>query len=144
MPFFWIKEGSNFVAIKFSQPAPEKVAETFASPSTTDNVDTELLSYLKGMNVGDAIEINLKDSGLKTERSLKVRIGKHAKLANREMENRAVSGGFIFRVTGIIEEKPEAASSNGTATTTQTEEVKSEEVTVVDQPLQEATARGRR
>ena len=110
MPFFWIKEGSNFVAIKFTKPSAEKVEETFATPST-DNVDADLLAYFKGSSVGDAIEINLKDSGLKTERSLKVRLGKHAKMANREIESRTASdGNYLFRVSAIIE-----APTNGVA-----------------------------
>ena len=136
MPFFWIKEGSNFVAIKFTKVSPEKVEETFASPATTDNVDTELLNYLKGMSVGEAIEIgSYKDNGLKTERSLKVRVGKHAKLANRELDWRKTpEGSFIIRVSSIAEEK---AADNGTANGTS-------EVTVTDTPLQEeATTRGR-
>jgi len=132
--YFWMPaERGNFVAVKFTTPSAEKVEATFATPSTTDNVDTELLNYLKGMSVGDAIEINLKDSGLKTERSLKVRIGKHAKLANRELENRAVDGGFIFRVTAIVE--PQATTANGTNGTQATTEATPEEA---------STARNRR
>jgi len=134
MPFFWIKEGSNFVAIKFTKAEPAKVEETFATPSA--DMDTELLNYLKGMAIGEAIEVNLKESGAKTERSLKVKIGKYAKLANREIESRAVEGGvFMFRVTAINE--PTANTpANG-------------EVTVVDTPLQETQteetpSRGRR
>jgi hypothetical protein len=121
MPFFWISEGSNFVAIKFTAPTTEKVAETFASPASTDNIDKELLTYLEGMKVGDAIEISLKDSGLKTERSLKVRVNKHAKLAHKELEYRTASdGSFLFRVSALIENTNSApvtatTSDNGTA-----------------------------
>ena len=105
MPFFWIKDKGNFVAIKFSTPSAEKVAETFASPASADTTDTELLNYFKSTSVGDAIEIALKDSGLKTERSLKVRVGKHAKLAHREVEWRKASdGNFLLRVSAILEE----------------------------------------
>ena len=112
MPFIWIKEGSNFVAIKFVKSDPAKVEETFATPATTDNLDTELLDYLKGMSVGEAIEFNLKDSGLKTERSLKVRVNKHAKLAKRELDWRVSGGNFMVKVTGIIEDT--TPSNNGT------------------------------
>lgn len=139
MPFFWIREGSNFVAIKFTKPAEAKVTETFASPSTTDNVDQELLNYLKGMAVGDAIEISLKDSGLKTERSLKVRVGKHAKLANRELETRTASdGSFLFRVSAIIEPQV-TAEANGTANSTENANV--EALTQTPTTGEEATTR---
>lgn len=113
MPFFWYRERSNFVAIKFGTPSAEKVAETFATPEK-NNIDNGLVDYIKTMSVGDAIEINLKESGIKSERSLKVRIGKHAKLANRELEARSTDGGanFIFRVSAIIEEP--VAQTNGT------------------------------
>jgi len=133
--YFWMPaERGNFVAVKFTKVSPEKIEAAFATPSTTDNVDTELLNYLKSMSVGEAIEINMKDSGLKTERSLKVRIGKHAKLANRELENRAVDGGFIFRVTAIVE--PQASTNtNGTNGTQATTEATTEEA---------STARNRR
>ena len=125
MPFFWIKDKGNFVAIKFTKPSIERIEETFASPASADNLDTELLAYFKSTVVGDAIEINLKDSGLKTERSLKVRVGKHAKLANRELEYRTASdGNFLFRVSSILEAKTETATNgtNGSATESASEE----------------------
>jgi hypothetical protein len=137
MPFFWIKERSNFVAIKFSTPSAEKVTETFASPAGSDGIDQELLNHFKGLNVGDAIEVNFKDSGLKTERSMKVRVNKIASLAGRHLDWRTVDGGnFIARVDEV---KNNGQSNNGTA---------SNEVTVVDTPLQETpeeatTRRGR-
>jgi hypothetical protein len=130
MPFFWIKEGSNFVAIKFSTPSTEKVTETFASPAGSDGVDPELVAHFKTLVVGDAIEINFKDSGLKTERSLKVRVNKMAGIAGRHLDWRAVDGGnFIARVDEV---KNPDTSANGSATSTP-----SNEVTVVDTPLQE-------
>lgn len=114
MPFFWIREGSNFVAIKFTPMTAEKAAESFATPETS-NLDNDLLEYFKGTSIGDAIEISLKDSGLKTERSLKVRVGKHAKLANRELEYRTGSdGAYLFRVSAI-NEVATTTTSNGTA-----------------------------
>jgi hypothetical protein len=130
MPFFWIKEGSNFVAIKFSTPTAEKVTETFSTAPGSDGIDTDLLNHFKGLNVGDAIEINFKESGLKTERSLKVRVNKHAGLAGRHLDWRSLDGGiFIARV----DEVKAPSSANGSATATP-----SNEVTVTDTPLQEA------
>jgi len=135
MPFFWIPERTNFVAVKFSTPSKERVEESFASPDGS-GVDSELVAHFKTLVVGDAIEINFKDSGLKTERSLKVRVNKMAGLAGRHLDWRAVDGGnFIARVDEV---KTPEASANGTATTS--------EVTVVDTPLQETadTAPNRR
>jgi len=113
--YHWVREKGNFVAIKFTKPSEEKVTEAFSSPSN-DNIDNDLVAYFKTMSVGDAIEVNLKESGKKTERSLKVSIGKHASLANRKVENKASSdGNFIFRVTEIVVPQN---GSNGTSTAT--------------------------
>jgi hypothetical protein len=108
--FFWVKDKGNFVAIQFKPTTAEKAAEAFVSP-TTSVVDTELVSYIKGMKVGDAIELP-KDPML-SDRSLKVRVNKAAKVALRQMDWAQVDGGFIARVTAIL--PAQATSVNGTS-----------------------------
>ena len=141
--YFWIKESKNFVAVKFTTPTVEKVTSAFESPDS-DKIDRELVAHFKTLVVGDAIEINFKESGLKTERSLKVNVNKMAKLAKRNLDWRNVDGNFIARIDGYVDANGNVTQDNPDAVTTNgTSEVKSEEVTVVDTPLQEPV-RGRR
>src|SRR5215472_17864723 len=132
---FWTpSERGNFVAVKFSTPSKERVDSSFSTPDS-DKIDRELVAHFKTLVMGDAIEINFKDSGLKTERSLKVNVNKMAKLAKRHLDWRTVDGNFIARVDGYYDandnvgtDNPDTVSANGTT-----------EVTVVDTPLQETT-----
>ena len=128
------------MAIKFVTPTVETVTQAFASPEGKDTVDHDLVNHIKSLVIGDAIEINFKESGVKTERSLKVRVNKAAKLAKRHFDWRTVDGNFLARVDGyydakdnVVDVNPDIVTANGTT-----------EVTVVDTPLQEATTRGRR
>jgi|SRR5215471_1228954 len=137
---FWTpSERGNFVAVKFSTPSKERVDSSFSTPDS-DKIDRELVAHFKTLVIGDAIEINFKDSGLKTERSLKVNVNKMAKMAKRKLDWRTVDGNFIARVETYYDandnettDNPDVAKNNG-------------EVTVVDTPLQEETttrSRGR-
>jgi hypothetical protein len=119
--YIWIKDGSNFVAIKFNSASKEKVVEAFSSPTSTV-VDTELVTYLKGMVVGDAIELP-KDPVL-SDRSLKVRVNKAAKLAGRTLDWGALKeGGFIARVTNELEPATNGEVTNSEVVTETTTEV---------------------
>jgi hypothetical protein len=136
--YFWTpSERGNFVAVKFTTPSKERVDTSFASAPGSDKIDRELVAHFKTLVMGDAIEINFKDSGLKTERSLKVNVNKMAKLAKRHLDWRTVDGNFIARVDGYYDandnvstDNPDTVTANGTTTS---------EVTVVDTPLQEAS-----
>src|SRR5215469_3038025 len=97
---FWVKERSNFVAVKFTTPSTERVTSAFAAPE--GSTDSELVNHIKSLVIGDAIEINFKESGVKTERSLKVRVNKAAKLAKRNFDWRSVDGNFLARVESYV------------------------------------------
>lgn len=98
--------------VQFLTEVPESEIEAaFTSPSSGTTVDTELVKHLKTLAKGQAIKLP-KDSTI-SPRSLKVRVNKAAKEANRKLGWAEVSDGHIARVVEIL-----TPSTNGTVATT--------------------------
>lgn len=117
---FWIKEGSNFVAIQARKPTAEalaKAAEAFASPTAGEGkIDRTLVTMFSDMAKGEILELPKNDEH--TERALKVRVNASAKEAGRTLRWAPDgNGGWLVRVETVTV-KPNN-STNGTVATTE-------------------------
>jgi hypothetical protein len=105
----WVFQKGNYVMVQFqTEVSDSEIEAAFTSPSSGSTIDTALVEHLKTLPKGKAIKLP-KDNI--SDRSLKVRVNKAAKLANRRLGWAEVSDGFLARVVEIL-----TPSSNGVVT----------------------------
>lgn len=109
----WYFQKGNHIMVQFqTNVSDSEIEAAFTSPSTGGTIDSELVKHLQTLGKGQAIKLP-KDNTI-SPRSLKVRVNKAAKEANRKLGWAEVTDGHIARVVEILTPTP-----NGTLVSTE-------------------------
>ena len=110
----WLFQKGNYVMVQFVDADPERVEQVFQTPSGS-KIDMSLVEHFKTMARGKAIILPI-DKTI-SSRSLKVQVGKAAKLAGRKISWAGVDEGFMARVVAYLDKNGnEIASPDGAVT----------------------------